>query len=101
VLGRYRTAFNDLDAGAAHQVWPTVDQRTLDRAFGQLQEQTLWFDTCAIAVKGALAEAVCSGTTRFVPTVGSRAAQTQQRKWSFSLRKGTEGGWLIQNVEAR
>lgn len=101
VLGRYRNAFNALDASAAQQVWPTVNQRTLDRAFGQLQEQSLSFNTCTIAVKGALADAVCSGTTRFVPAVGNRAAQTQQRQWSFSLRKGTQGGWLIQNVEAR
>jgi hypothetical protein len=101
VLGRYRSAFNALDASAAQRVWPTVNQRTLDRAFGQLQEQSLSFDTCSIAVKGPLAEAVCSGTTRFVPAVGNRAAQTQQRKWSFSLRKGTGGGWLIQNVDAR
>jgi hypothetical protein len=101
VLGWYRQAFNDLDAGAVQQVWPTVNHRTLDRAFGQLQEQSLSFDTCTIAVKGALAEAVCSGTTRFVPAVGNRSAQTQPRKWSFNLRKTNNGGWLIQNVEAR
>lgn len=101
VLGRYRTAFNALDAGAAQAVWPTVNYGTLDRAFGQLQEQNLSFDKCTIAVKGALAQANCSGTTRFVPRVGSRSVQTAQRQWSFQLRKGDRGGWLIQNVEAR
>jgi hypothetical protein len=101
VLGRYRNAFNDLNAAAAQQVWPTVNQRTLDRAFGQLQEQNLWFNKCAIAVKGVLAEASCNGTTSFVPRVGNRALQSQERQWNFSLRKADKGDWLIQNVEVR
>ena len=101
VIGRYRNAFNALDAKAAHQVWPSVNQSTLDRAFGQLQEQSLSFDRCTIAVKGVVAQANCSGSARFVPRIGSRSAQTAQRQWSFSLRKGGEGAWLIQHVEAR
>jgi hypothetical protein len=90
-----------MDASAAQQVWPTVNQRTLDRAFGQLEEQTLFFDECTIAVKGLLAEARCSGSTQFVPRVGSRSVQTTQRQWNFSLRKTPSGGWLIQTVDAR
>lgn len=101
VLGFYRKAFNELDAVAVQQVWPTVNQRTLDRAFGQLQEQNLSFDKCTIAVKSVLADANCSGTTRFVPRIGSRAAQSEQRQWSFRLRKTDQGQWLIQNLEAR
>ena len=101
VLGRYRSAFNTLDARAAHQVWPTVNQRTLDRAFGQLQQQNVSFDRCTIAVKGVIAEANCNGTTRFVPRVGSRSEQIESRQWNFSLRKAYSGGWVIQEVEAR
>ena len=101
VLGRYRSAFNALDAKAAVQVWPTVNQQTLDRAFGQLEEQRLSFDRCTIAVKGVLAEANCSGSARYVPRVGSRSAQTAQRQWNFTLKKAGEGAWLIQHVEAR
>jgi len=100
VLGRYRTAFNKLDAGAARQVWPTVNERTLTKAFEQLEEQNVSFDDCTIGVTGGRAEANCRGTTRFVPRVGSRSAQTEPRQWSFSLRKGT-AGWLIQEVQAR
>jgi hypothetical protein len=100
-IGRYQKAFNALDAQAAHQAWPTVTRETLDRAFGQLMEQRLTFDSCSVAVKGILAEANCSGTTRFVPASGSRLAQTAQRRWKFSLRKGDESAWLIQHVEAR
>jgi hypothetical protein len=101
VLGRYRSAFNTLDAKAAQQVWPSVNERTLDRAFGQLEQQNVSFDTCAILVKGALAKANCRGTTRFVPRVGSRSAQVEPRQWSFSLRKANSGGWLIQEVQAQ
>ena len=101
VLGRYRSAFNTLDARAAQQVWPTVNQRTLDRAFGQLQQQNVSFDRCTIAVKGVIAEANCNGTTRFVPRVGSRSEQIESRQWNFMLRKAYSGGWVIQEVEAR
>lgn len=101
MLGRYRSAFNTLDAKAAQQVWPSVNEQTLDRAFGQLEKQNVSFDTCTIYVKGVVAEANCRGTTRFVPRVGSRAMQVEPRQWSFSLRKANSGGWLIQEVEAR
>ena len=101
VLGRYRSAFNTLDAKAAQQVWPSVNERTLDRAFGQLEQQNVSFDTCIIYVKGVLAEANCRGTTRFVTRVGNRSTQVESREWSFSLRKANSGGWLIQEVQTR
>lgn len=100
VLGRYRTAFNVLDARAASDVWPTVDQRTLNRAFDQLAEQNVSFDNCAIDVKGVLAQAHCTGTIRFVPKIGSRSAQVEPRRWDFTLRKAYSG-WVIHEVRAR
>jgi hypothetical protein len=101
VLGRYRSAFNSLDARAAHQVWPTVNPRTLDRAFGQLREQNVSFDKCTIDVKDVIAAASCNGRTRFVPRVGNQSAQVQSRQWNFILRKASSGGWQIQEVQAR
>ena len=101
VLGRYRNAFNSLDATAAHQVWPTVNQRTLDRAFGQLREQDISFDACSIDVNGVAAQANCTGLARFVPKVGKGSQQVESRQWNFSLRKNSSGGWLIQEVQAR
>jgi hypothetical protein len=101
VLGRYRTAFNALDASAAQQVWPTVDARTLERAFSGLAEQDLSFDSCRIDLNGVLAEATCRGRARFVPTVGSRTPQDQAREWRFSLRRQSNRGWLIEGVDAR
>ena len=100
VLGRYRTAFNVLDARAASDVWPTLDQRTLNRAFAQLSEQKVSFDKCAIDVNGVLAQARCTGTIRFVPKIGSRTAQVEPRRWDFSLRKAYSG-WVIHEVKAR
>ena len=101
VLGRYRSAFNALDSKAALQVWPTVNQRTLERAFGQLQEQNVSFDRCAIDIKGPIAQANCIGNTRFVPKVASRSPQVESRQWVFSLRKASSSGWQIQEVQAR
>ena len=101
VLGRYRNAFNTLDSKAAQQVWPSVNQRTLERAFGQLLEQNVSFDTCTIHVNAVLAQANCSGTTRFVPRVGKRSGQVEPRQWSFSLRKADSGAWQIQEVQTR
>jgi hypothetical protein len=100
VLGRYRTAFNVLDARAASDVWPTLDQRTLNRAFDQLAEQNVSFDQCAIDVRGVLAEARCTGTKRFVPKIGNQSAQVEPRRWNFTLRKSYTG-WVIYEVEER
>jgi hypothetical protein len=99
-LGRYRNAFNSLDASAASAVWPTVNERTLDRAFERLDDQNVSFDRCQIEIVGPLAEAACSGSARYVPKVGSRSPKTEARHWTFSLRKAGDG-WLIQSVDAR
>jgi hypothetical protein len=100
VLGRYRTAFNVLDARAASDVWPTLDQRMLNRAFDQLAEQNVSFDQCAIDVRGVLAEARCTGTIRFVPKIGNQSAQVEPRRWNFTLRRAYTG-WVIYKVEER
>jgi hypothetical protein len=82
-------------------VWPTVNPRSLDRAFGQLQEQDVSFDKCTIDVKDVIAAASCNGRTRFVPKVGNRSAQVESRQWNFILRRTPGGGWQIQEVQAR
>ncbi|HVH26159.1 MAG TPA: hypothetical protein VM818_05350 [Vicinamibacterales bacterium] len=100
VLGRYRSAFSALDVGAARAVWPSVNERALDRAFDRLEKQELSFNRCWIGVAGARAEADCSGTVRYVPKVGSRDLQVDSRTWKFGLRKVSDG-WSIETVEAR
>jgi hypothetical protein len=100
VLGRYRSAFNRLDTGAAKAVWPTVNERTLARAFDGLESHDLSFERCQIEVFSGLAEAACSGRARYVPKVGNRTPRDEAHRWTFSLRKAA-AGWLIDGVEAR
>jgi hypothetical protein len=99
-LSRYRDAYTALDAGAAHQVWPTVNQRTLQKAFERLKQQQVSFDRCRIDVGDARAQAVCNGTQRYVPRIGSSTPQVDQRQWTFNLVK-VRDEWLIGAVDAR
>jgi hypothetical protein len=98
-LTRYREAFNALSASAAREVWPTVNERSLSRAFDRLDEQQLSFDGCQIQVNQERAEAVCNGSARYVPRVGSRTARVERRQWRFSLVK-VRDEWLIGAVDA-
>jgi hypothetical protein len=98
-LARYRNAFNALNAGAASEVWPNVDKRSLTRAFEQLKEQRIAFDGCQTDIRDTRAEAVCTGVTRYVPRIGGRL-QVDRRTWTFNLIRGRDD-WLIQSVEAR
>lgn len=100
VLGRYRTAFNQLDAGAAVAVWPTMQEKTLAKAFERLESHDVAFESCEIEIFSVLAEAACSGSSRYVRKVGSRTPRHEARRWRFSLRKVGDG-WLIDSVDAR
>jgi hypothetical protein len=99
-LARYRKAFSALDAGAAHQVWPTVNERTLQRAFARLEQQEVSFEGCRIAADLERAEATCVGTASYVPRVGSRTLRIDRRQWRFSLVK-VRDEWLIGAVDAQ
>ena len=100
VLERYRLAFNRLDASAASKVWPTVNEKTLARAFERLEHQNVFFSSCQIVLGAMFAEATCIGSTRHEPKVGSRATKPEARRWRFSLRKAS-GAWLIDRVDMR
>ena len=100
MLGRYRTAFNDLDAVGAQAIWPTVDRRALERAFGQIERQDVRFTSCVVDVAGAVASARCSGRTNYVPRVGNRSERSENREWQFSLRKAGDQ-WNIASVQTR
>jgi hypothetical protein len=99
-LARYRRAFSSLDASEARAVWPTVNERTLSRAFDRLEQQEVSFDACQIDVNNERAEARCNGTAQYVPRVGSRTPRVERREWRFSLVK-SRGEWLIGAVDAR
>jgi hypothetical protein len=98
-LQQYRRAYESLDAQSARAVWPRVDGAALQRAFDGLQSQRLMFDQCEVQVRGASGSAVCHGTTRYVPKVGSRDPRVEPRTWTFALRKAGDG-WQIDSARA-
>ena len=100
LLGRYRTAYEQLDARLAKQVWPSVDERALARAFDGLESQAVTFESCNVDVGEGTAAAFCRGTATYVRRVGNKSRQTQGREWTFALRKA-ERGWFIQAVQMR
>lgn len=98
-LQRYRSAYEGLDARSARAIWPAVNESALARAFDGLQSQSLTFDTCDVQLRGEAAAAICRGTTRYVPKVGSRDPRTEARVWNFTLRK-RGAGWMIESARA-
>jgi hypothetical protein len=100
VLEGYRTAYNQLNASDARALWPSVDFKTLSKAFDQLQSQEIRFTNCQIALTGESASAVCAGYAAFVPKVGSRERRSTSREWKFALRHSTDG-WVIAGVDMR
>jgi hypothetical protein len=100
VLRRYAQAYDALDAGAARAVWPSVNEKALARAFQDLSSQHVSFDNCDIDIRGAVANASCSGQASYVGKVGSREPRTEPRQWRFELRRDGEA-WKIENAETR
>jgi len=98
-LQRYRRAYGRLNVQSALAVYPTVNRVALARAFDGLESQALTFDSCDVELRGALARAICHGSARYVPKVGSREAHTEPLVWSFELRK-SEGDWTIESAKA-
>jgi hypothetical protein len=100
VLGRYASAFNSLDAQRAKAVWPTVNERNLDRAFDGLEQQQFDLGDCDIRITAPKAIASCDGTARFTPKVGSRKMRVERRQWTFRLQ-ATGQSWTIESVDSR
>ena len=100
VLDRYRLAFSTLSVDGLGTVWRTVDTKALAKAFGQLETQTVEFDTCQIDINGDVAQASCSGRTSFVPKVGSKSPRVDSRRWTFQLVR-VRGGWVIDQAQSR
>jgi len=100
VLQKYQAAYERLDARLVHSVWPGVNQTMLARAFEGLESQTLTFKACDIQMRGVTASAVCTGSTRYVPKVGSREPRVEPLSWTFSLRKRPNDDWQIESARA-
>jgi hypothetical protein len=98
-LQRYRTAYEGLDAQSARSVWPSVNEAALARAFEGLASQSLTFEACDVRLRGEAATAVCHGSARYVPKVGSRDARVEPRIWNFTLHKNGSD-WTIDSARA-
>jgi hypothetical protein len=100
VLDAYRLAYDQRDANAVADAWPGANTKALSKAFEQLVEQSLQFDSCAIHATGTVAEASCTGTAMYIPSVGKRTEHVDARKWSFQFRQ-VKGVWVIASVTSR
>jgi hypothetical protein len=99
VLARFAEAYSSLSASAARQVWPSVDARSLSRAFDGLESQQVLLGNCSVKVAASTARAECSGSATWAPKVrGGR--RTEARRWEFDLAR-TNGAWLILRARAR
>jgi hypothetical protein len=98
-LRRYEAAYSQLDAAAAHAVWPGVNQSALSRAFEGLAAQQLSLGRCDIAVTGPTARAHCAGSASWTPRVGG-GGRTEPRQWTFELRN-VSGAWQISRAITR
>ena len=95
VLKEYSRAYGQMDVRATKAVYPTVDDRSLRRAFDDLKEQQVRFASCGVSISssGAGASAWCTGDATYRPKIGSRM-HLPNREWTFTLeREGT--GWQI------
>jgi hypothetical protein len=101
VLGRYASAFNALDASRAKAVWPSVNERNLDRAFDSLEQQQFDLGACDIQVTAPKAIASCDGTARYTPKVGNRKERVERRQWTFRLQQASTLNWTIESVDSR
>jgi hypothetical protein len=96
-LHAYARAYERLDAAAARQVWPSVNERALARAFAGLATQDIAFDSCSIDLRGGSARAQCRGRATYVGKVGGGAPHTEARRWDFQLSRDGED-WKIDSA---
>jgi hypothetical protein len=100
ILDRYRRTFDSLSVDDVATIWPSVNIRTLSRAFDQLESQTVTFDGCTIDIRGPQADATCRGRVKYVPKVGSRSARVDNHQWTFLLQQ-MGAGWAIMRVDVK
>jgi len=99
VLQKYQTAYERLDARSVRAVWPGVNETALARAFDGLESQSLTFKACDVQLRGLTAAVVCTGSTRYVPKVGSHQPRVESLAWNFTLRKNASE-WEIESARA-
>jgi hypothetical protein len=98
-LAELRAAYSQLDAGAAREVWPSLDVEALALTFDGLKSQELRFDHCDVTIDGARAVAACTGEAIYVPRVGNEASSAAALAWTFELTRQRER-WMIASARA-
>jgi ketosteroid isomerase-like protein len=96
-LGRYRAAYESLDANAVAQVFTGVDLQELRRAFRQSKSMTVTIDVggCQTSVDGDRATATCNVTRVINPKAGESVSRSQRE--TFHLRR-TQQTWVVEQV---
>jgi len=99
VVQQYTRALERLDLRATKAVYPSADDRELQRSFQSLERQQFHFASCDVkfSSSGDGANAWCKGNATYRPKVGPGGRLTN-REWMFSLSRDG-GGWQI--LEAR
>lgn len=100
VLQQYAAAYERLDAEAAKEVYPSVNDTALRRAFSNLEAQRVTLGACGITISGSDANARCKGEAAYLPRVGPRTLRTATREWTFDLAKADDG-WHIVRATVR
>ena len=101
VLGEFRAAYADLDARAVKHVWPSASEAALAKAFANLESQAVAYYECDTTIAVETARAACEGQVSYVGRVGPRQPRTQNREWTFTLRKVEGDRWQIDRVQVR
>jgi hypothetical protein len=97
VLQDYRRAYEELDVRAAKALWPSVDERALEKAFRQIQTQQVRLGDCGVSVSGQGANARCQVDATYRPKVGSRVVRLPAGLWTFNLARDNDR-WQIVNA---
>ncbi len=97
VLQDYRRAYEELDVRAAKALWPSVDERALERAFRQIQTQQVRLGDCGVSVSGQGANARCQVDATYRPKIGSRVVRLPAGLWTFNLARDNDR-WQIVNA---
>jgi hypothetical protein len=100
LLAAYTGAFSRLDVDATRAVWPSVDGKALERAYGQLSSQRLTLQSCGITISGSTANARCRGSATYTPRIGRRSVEIAAGEWTFDLSK-KDTAWHIVNTFVR
>jgi hypothetical protein len=95
VLQEYSRAYERMDVRATKALYPSVDARSLQKAFEDLKAQQVRFASCGVAISssGAGANARCTGDATYRPKIGS-PMHLPNREWTFSLEREGDG-WQI------